>query len=408
MSCEACRVIEAAVDPNAPHVLRKCATCGSDYRALDRPKDGIGIDVKAGDRFILPAEFIRIAANPLKGSGQLSRAGLTWFAEQMFDLEAMKVERTPESLTAVMAKRSRDNQIFFRDSPLLSGLDQKGEAGATEAAKRISEVPQSVEWYGLFAAILADVSKDAIVMGNAAEAAWAAAYAERFRALAVFRRDFEEVAFMGHCAYRIIRLLKIWDANQANDNEAFWQAILTEHSYAFSQMYSVPMTLIAGNAYVGGMKIDRTDARFLDFLFAGGTGRQAMLVEIKTPTTQLMKSKKYRSIYPPSSELSGAVAQIQDYSETLAREAAALVADQAATLNTHNARKMILIGNYEKEFGGNIERAAAFDRYRQGLSNLEVVTFDEFFRKLEHLASVFGLSRVANLPGETPSRPVLR
>src|SRR5439155_24386936 len=121
MSCETCSPIEAKVNPDAPHVMRVCPSCGGEHRALDRPKNGIGIDVKVGDRFVMPASFLKIAANPLKGSGQLSKTGLIWFAELVFGIELIKTERTPELLSAAMEKLALDNQGLFKDSPILVG-----------------------------------------------------------------------------------------------------------------------------------------------------------------------------------------------------------------------------------------------------------------------------------------------
>jgi Domain of unknown function (DUF4263) len=60
---------------------------------------------------------------------------------------------------------------------------------------------------------------------------------------------------------------------------------------------------------VGGTNLDGQDARFLDFLLAGGHGADAILVEIKTPTARLL-GRKYRNVFPPSADLSGAVIQV--------------------------------------------------------------------------------------------------
>jgi hypothetical protein len=49
------------------------------------------------------------------------------------------------------------------------------------------------------------------------------------------------------------------------------------HSFAFTQLFSVPVTLIEGKAYVGGQGIDRGDARFVDFLFSGASASDAIL-----------------------------------------------------------------------------------------------------------------------------------
>jgi hypothetical protein len=93
---------------------------------------------------------------------------------------------------------------------------------------------------------------------------------------------------VGQSARRLIELIQIWDANKENGKEGFWQITLSNHAYAISQLFSVPVTLIQGRAYVGGMSLEGKDARFLDFMFSGGTANDAILVEIKTPITKLL------------------------------------------------------------------------------------------------------------------------
>ena len=97
----------------------------------------------------------------------------------------------------------------------------------------------------------------------------------------------------------------MWDANKENGDEGFWQIKLSEHAYAVSQLFSVPVTLIQGKAYVGGMSIEGKDARFLDFIFSGGNANDAILVEIKTPVTKLLGAKYRKNVYRPSAELGG-------------------------------------------------------------------------------------------------------
>jgi Shedu protein SduA, C-terminal len=143
------------------------------------------------------------------------------------------------------------------------------------------------------------------------------AAAERFRALAIFKSNFEAAVFIGQSARRLVELLGIWDANKENKDEGFWQIKLSEHAYAVSRLFSVPVTFILDKAYVGGMSLDRKDARLLDFMFSGGNANDAILVEIKTPTTKLLAAKYRTNVYPPSAALSGSVVQVNDYCHSL-------------------------------------------------------------------------------------------
>ena len=248
-------------------------------------------------------------------------------------------------------------------------------------------------------ALLLTVVREAIEKGDAEQAAWAMACAERFRSMYIFKEHFEEVVFMGHSAKRLTDLLHLWDANKANGDEEFWQIQFQSHSFALSQLFSVPVTLIEGKAYVGGQRIDRTEARFVDFLFSGGNSSEAILIEIKTPTTRLITKTQYRkSVHAPSSDLSGSVVQIGDYRDSLTRELAELVRGKH-DLSAFHPKCVVIIGNSEHLTSERERRS--FELFRSNLANIEIVTFDELFRKLEQLALIFNLRRT----NETSAAP---
>jgi hypothetical protein len=197
----------------------------------------------------MPAGFLTMSANPLKGSGQFTSHGLRWFAEMIFGVDISKKENREDFPTAIRAIMD-SNENFFKDAEYLNGLDLNDPANEEEMFKRINANTKTVEWWGYMAAGFGSIALNAIEEGNASEAAWAMATAERFRALALFKSNFEEAVFMGHSARRLIDFMRTWDSNKENDDEGFWQIKLSENAYAFSQLFSVPVTLIQGRAYV--------------------------------------------------------------------------------------------------------------------------------------------------------------
>ena len=77
MACPKCAdIIER---PDLPHVVRQCEGCGRELRIHERGAHGIGFNVRKGDKVVIPADWL----NPLKSSGQFSRYGLQWFAQQI-------------------------------------------------------------------------------------------------------------------------------------------------------------------------------------------------------------------------------------------------------------------------------------------------------------------------------------
>ena len=281
MACDVCEMLSDINDLSRPYTVRACETCGRKIKLRTLGADGVGIKINKGDQFVVPAAFITLSANPLKGTGHFSPAGLSWFAELVFGIDLAKKE-SREDFPAAVRRIMENNENLFRDAEFLKGLDLDDPANEKELFERINANQKTVEWFGYMAAGFCSIALAAIEKGDASEAAWATASAERFRALAVFKSYFEEAVFMGHSARRLAELMQIWDANANNDDEGFWQIKLSEHAYAISQLFSVPVTLIRDRAYVGGMKLDGKDARFLDFMFSGGKSNDAILVEIKT------------------------------------------------------------------------------------------------------------------------------
>jgi hypothetical protein len=75
---------------------------------------------------------------------------------------------------------------------------------------------------------------------------------------------------------RLIDFLRLWNDYTAKDDEAFWHSMFNQHSYVLPQMFSVPAVLIGDRVSVGGTAVDTKDARFVDYLFAGETSKDAL------------------------------------------------------------------------------------------------------------------------------------
>lgn len=196
---------------------------------------------------------------------------------------------------------------------------------------------------------------------------------------------------MGQSAKRVVDILKTWDNNRSNADEGFWQHTFRENVYALSQVFAVPLVFIKEAAYVGGMNIDRRNAKLVDYLFSQESSQEAVLVEIKTPATRLLGSK-YRGTYRPSGELSGAVVQALDYRRALSRSLSAVIAETAHKLSTFSPKCVVVAGNGALELNTESKRAA-FEMFRSNSRDVDIVTYDELFRKLEVLASLFSLTR---------------
>jgi Domain of unknown function (DUF4263) len=284
------------------------------------------------------------------------------------------------------------NELFFKDATVLKGLDLSDPANEEAIFRKLSANKTSVAWWGYLAAAFSAITQRSIRDGNANDAAWAMAVSERFRSLAIFKTHFAEAVFVAQSARRLTNLLMIWDANKQNKDEGFWQSQIKEHSFAMSQAFSMPVTFVQDNAYVGGMQIDKKDARLLDFLGTGGHGNDAILIEIKTPKTPLLGRQYRGNAFAPSTELGGAIVQVLDYRESIHRNLDSLIRQRNIDVQAFRPKCLVIAGNYAEQITGDKKRRS-FELFRSDLLDVQILTFDEFFRKIEQLARLFNIVR---------------
>lgn len=296
MPCSSCSHLEDISDLTTPYVERTCAKCGRKINLREPGDNGHGIKVEKGDQFKFPKGWLQIAANPLKGTGHFTKHGLGWFAKLIF-VEEIKKE---SDITELLEESRLYADKILEDSELLADLNLESKDDAREAIARLEKNQTSLEWWALLVGTFSAIAKDAIEEQDTQKAAWAARALERCRSMCVFKTHLEEVVWMGHSAGRLVEVLKKWYANTTNALEAYWQQLFKENPYVLNQLFSVPVVFIGDNAYVGGMNIDRQDAKFVDYLYATDSSSDAILVELKTPVTKLLGSRYRKGVFKPS------------------------------------------------------------------------------------------------------------
>lgn len=181
---------------------------------------------------------------------------------------------------------------------------------------------------------------------------------------------------------------KIWDAESENGDEEFWQRTFSNFSWSISQLFTYPLILFAEKAYLGGKSVINKKGNLVDFIFLNALSNNVMLIEIKTPTSDLLSSK-YRQTFSVSAELSGGINQALKYKHKVLRHYATLTADadENEKFEAFNPKGVLIIGNYKKEINDLIKKEA-FELFRSNLSNIEVITFDELFKKVDLLLEI--------------------
>jgi len=188
-------------------------------------------------------------------------------------------------------------------------------------------------------------------------------------------------AVLGVASLRAV--LALWDSNRDNDDEAFWQETIQRHAFVFSQLFAYPVLLVRGKAYVGGKRLNNLHGNVADFLARAETSSNALVIEIKTPATRLL-GKEYRDgAYPPSRDLGGAIAQVLQYRDSLLQEINSVDPPPSASLLRSEPRCLVLIGDTSQL--ESLEEQASFERLRDRIQGVTVVTFDELFRRVTQL-----------------------
>lgn len=386
MTCEKCEHIVDRKD--LPHCVRQCDGCGRTMYVHEPGEHGRGIRIREGDTFVIPSDWLKMSFSPLKSAGHFSRSGLQWFAKLIF-LEELPNRR--EEIASELERIEEASDNVLRKSDLLQGLDIENPEHSERIIKILETRKDTTEWWAFLVGVFLSIVKDASEKNDVQQAIWAMACAERCRSMFVFKEHLEEVVWMGHSAQRLVDILRTWNNNKSNGNEEFWQTVFNENSYVLSQVFSVPVVFIKDRAHVGGMNIDRKEAKFVDYLFSSEFSREAMLIEIKTPKTKLLGAK-YRSVHGPSAEMSGAVVQVLDYRNELVRNLEGITRDTPHKISVFNPRCVLIAGNGETQLADDLKRKS-FELFRTGLKDVEVVTYDELFRKVEVLAKLFNLVR---------------
>lgn len=182
-------------------------------------------------------------------------------------------------------------------------------------------------------------------------------------------------------------VLSVWENNKSNPNEEFWQDYLSENSFVFSQIFSIPIIVLKDKAYVGGKGIENIGGGILDYLYTNKITKNVVCIEIKNPQTKLLASEYRSGIYSISKEISGAIIQVANYRDSLIKEYYALVRKSKHDFEAFNPPCLVLAGNIEEELIDSDKRKS-FELFRNGLKDIEIITFDELFTKIKMLIDI--------------------
>jgi hypothetical protein len=186
---------------------------------------------------------------------------------------------------------------------------------------------------------------------------------------------------------RLQKFVSQWQANRDNPREEYWQQLLTAESWVIGLLFGAPFVIVGAKVFVGGKTWENKEGRIADFVYKNRLSGNVLIAEIKTPLTALLGQEYRQGIFPPSRELSGAVTQALDQRQTLIANYQNIELANAGAV-PFNPRAVVIAGDLEQQ-GIQGARLRSFELYRNDLSGVEIVTFDELAAKAAGLLELF-------------------
>lgn len=184
---------------------------------------------------------------------------------------------------------------------------------------------------------------------------------------------------------KLQRVALLMESNLDNNSEEFWQTtVFKENQWVLAQIFACPCTIFSDKAYVGGKGIDNSGGNLCDFIYQNKLSQNVALIEIKTPCTDIIGSS-YRGTFSFSYELSGAVNQVLNYRDKITKDYYTLCHQVNQPFEVLSPKCVVIIG---KMSSMSVNQVAAFENFRNSLSNVLVLTFDELYQRIIDLISI--------------------
>lgn len=198
---------------------------------------------------------------------------------------------------------------------------------------------------------------------------------------------------------KLQRVATLMADNLNNNSEEFWQTtVFKENQWVLAQIFACPCTIFSDKAYVGGKGVDNSGGNLCDFIYQNRLSQNVALIEIKTPCTEII-GNSYRGTYSFSHELSGAVNQVLNYRDNLTKSYYTLCHQSASQFEVLSPKCVVIIG---KLASMNSTQIAAFESFRNSLSGVQILTFDELYQRVIDLIAI-----LSETPSPTQHTPEL-
>lgn len=186
---------------------------------------------------------------------------------------------------------------------------------------------------------------------------------------------------------KINAIIKIWENNKNNENEKFWQKTFRDHTWVLSQIFACPYIMIGEKTYCGGKEDDNKGSVLGDFQYKNYLTNNIALIEIKTPAENILVGKRYRGeegkeniIYSIHEELTGGVNQLLNQKKVYLK-----THKETDDKELNNIKCVLVIG----KLPAGKDQKKSFEYYRNSLKEVEVITYDELFERIDGILKLF-------------------
>lgn len=185
-------------------------------------------------------------------------------------------------------------------------------------------------------------------------------------------------------------------AKQARGDEALWQMFFEKNQWVFG--YGLSYFFVTGfndrklEQVVHGHDLLSHGKRADGLMKTRGIINSLCFVEIKNHNTPLLDASAYRAgCWAPSSELAGAVAQVQGTVAAAMQRLYGLIQPSDKEGNptgesvfNFKPRAFLVAGSlseFVSEHGVNTDKMRSFELYRNSIAGIDIMTFDELYER---------------------------
>lgn len=208
----------------------------------------------------------------------------------------------------------------------------------------------------------------------------------RKKQLGVLRRLVAEREYFDHAK----------QSKGVRSDEALWQAFFERNQWVFG--YGLSYFFVTGfenrklEQFVEGHDLMHRGKRADGLMKTRGIINALCFVEIKTHETKLLDTSAYRpGCWPPSDELTGAVAQVQGTVASAMENLYGMFRPKDSNgsptgeeVFNFSPRAFIVVGSLSQfvgDHGVNEEQLRSFELYRNSIAGIDIITFDELYER---------------------------